>query len=286
MDKPLRVGAKFLASMVLPHFCERCYWYRLKCGSPPYSSFPGIFNEIDRYTKNLVHAHIDQHGHPPTWLGDFSKAVAYKNLGFMKWLDEDNAILLTGAPDAVFHGKDQLHWYLGDYKTARYSEGQDKYLAQYKVQLLGYAFLMGKTGYKMPDHAALFYFGPPSEPTVKELLARTEKDGFALPLSVEVVTIELGDVGLIPDLLCQTRKIFDKTNAPAGHQGCSDCMRLDRYLRQSENDTRPENELVAVDIVVDGKGKRQPLARYIEKGGDSAILAQDNGEWFPEWAGQ
>ena len=46
------------------------------------------------------------------------KTVAYKNLGFMKWLDEDDAILLTGAPDAVFHGKDQLDWYLGGYKTA------------------------------------------------------------------------------------------------------------------------------------------------------------------------
>ncbi|MGA2117935.1 MAG: PD-(D/E)XK nuclease family protein [Bryobacteraceae bacterium] len=154
----------------------------------PFSIFPSIFNDIDSYTKHLVHANIDKHGHPPKWLASLSEAESYKNVGFLKWLDEKNGILLKGGPDAVFDGEEEL--FVGDYKTARYRDGQDHLLAQYKVQLLGYSFLLEQNGYEKPKRAALIYFQPPNDPTFQELLARTEKTGMALPLTVEVVEIE------------------------------------------------------------------------------------------------
>ena len=199
--------------MELPAFCPRCFWYRLHCGDAPFSIFPSIFNDIDLYTKKLVHANIDKYGNPPKWLGPFSEADGYKNVGFLKWLDEENQIMLKGGPDAVFCGEKGL--FVGDYKTARYGDGQDRLLPQYKIQLLGYAFLLVKNGYEMPKRAALIYFEPPSDPTFQELLSRTEKAGFGLPLSVEVVEIELGDFGkVIDDLMCRAREIYDERLRP------------------------------------------------------------------------
>ena len=282
MDNTLKVGAKHLASMVLPTFCPRCFWYRLHCGDAPFSIFPSIFNDIDLYTKKLVHANIDKYGHPPEWLGPLSEAEGYKNVGFLKWHDEENEVILKGGPDAVFHGKKGL--FVGDYKTARYGDGQDRLLPQYKVQLLGYAFLLVENGYEKPKRAALIYFEPPSDPTFQELLARTEKDGMGLPLSVEIVEIKLGDFRLVHDLIHKAREIYDQEDSPDGREGCKECMRLDRYIRQAENDSRPANVVVAVDKYTDARGKRLCVARRAEKGGDSAILAEDTGEWFPQWA--
>ena len=47
--------------------------------------------------------------------------------------------------------------FVGDYKTARYDGGKDHLLAQYHVQLAGYAFLLAMNGYSKPERAALFY---------------------------------------------------------------------------------------------------------------------------------
>jgi hypothetical protein len=112
MDNTLKVGAKHLASMMLPAFCPRCFWYRLHCGDAPFSIFPSIFSDIDLFTKKLVHANIDKYGHPPKWLGPLSEAEGYKNVGFLKWHDEENDVLLKGGPDAVFHGEKGL--FVGD----------------------------------------------------------------------------------------------------------------------------------------------------------------------------
>lgn len=87
--------------------------------------------------------------------------------------------------------------FVGDHKTARYSAGKDYLLPQYRGQLLGYAFLMEKNNYKKPQNAALFYMGPPADPSAEELLSYIGKNGFTLPFSVEVVPIELGDFKLI-----------------------------------------------------------------------------------------
>jgi hypothetical protein len=228
MKKPVKVGAKVLGAMALPNFCPRCFWYRLHCGDGPFSVFPSIFNELDLCQKSLVHAHVDKHGRPPKWMGPgFSEAVGYLELGFMEWVDEKQSVLLKGSPDAVLYSKDQAKLFLGDYKTARYAAGKDHLLPQYRVQLLAYAFLLEKKGFKKPEKAALLYFGPPAEPTGKELLACSTENGFDLPFSVEVVDIELGDFNIIHKYIKRARDIYDYKTPPEGREGCRDCDRID-----------------------------------------------------------
>ena len=207
-----------------------------------------------------MHSHIDTYGRPPKWMGSvFAEATGYSDPGRMSWVDEDNSIQLRGSLDALFHNQDKSRWFLGDYKTARYSSGQDRLLPLYRMQLLAYAFLLVKSGYKKPDAAALFYFQPPSDPTAPELRARTEKDGFVLPLSIEVVDIDLGNFKPITDLLGQARKIYDSEESPEGREKCWECMRMDRYFRQCKFDSRPGEEVVAIRGCA---GSPRPQARH------------------------
>jgi CRISPR/Cas system-associated exonuclease Cas4 (RecB family) len=281
-DSFLKIGAKQLGALMLPKFCPRCFWYRMHAGNPPFSSFPSIFNEIDLYTKRLVEALIHRDQKAPEWMGSsFAEAVAYENVGFLQWKDPKNSILLRGSPDMVLHDGDAL-WFVADYKTARYSKGQDTFLAQYKVQLLAYAFLLEKNGYNRPERAALLYFGPPAKPTAKELLSRAEQTGFALPLSVEVVGIDLGDNKLIQKLLDQVREIYDAEEAPEGLEECRDCLRIDAYHRQAKKDSRKDPVLRVDSFRMWGQQQRVTVW---DTSAHDAIMALDNGEWFPEWAG-
>ena len=47
-----KVCAKTLG---MPSFCPRCFWLQMHY-KLPYQIFPGIFSNIDSYTKNLVHS--------------------------------------------------------------------------------------------------------------------------------------------------------------------------------------------------------------------------------------
>lgn len=264
--------------MAMPTFCPRCLWYRLHCGNAPFAMFPSIFTEIDLATKKVVHANIDKRGHAPKWMGSFSAATGYKNVGFLNWTDEDNSITLRGGPDAVLTG-DKGELYLADYKTARYTAGQDRLLPLYRIQLLGYAFLLEENGHKRPDHAALIYFGPPSDPTQTESLAMTRNDGFALPLAVEMVDIKLGDYKPIHTYLEQTRRIYDEAKAPDGVEGCRDCKSIDNYVRQASFDSRPQRGTRTTDVYCAGQFRR--LQDRIEN--DPEILAHDSGDWYPDW---
>lgn len=223
--------------MALPTFCSRCYWYRLNCRNPPYSVFPAIFNDIDLYTKRIVHAYMDKHGHPPDWMGAFSTAQGYADPGLLKLEDHETGILLTGAVDDLLHADERSRWFLLDYKTARYTNGQDRLLPLYKAQLLAYAYLLAKTGYAEPEISGLIYFEPPSEPTIDDLLNCTEESGFVLPLSANVIPVELEDFRRLRSFLRKSREIYDQDKDPKeGREGCPDCKKLDFLISVAARD--------------------------------------------------
>jgi hypothetical protein len=61
-------------------------------------------------------------------------------------------------------------------------------------------------------------------------------------------------------------------------------MRIDRYIRQREHDSRPEDQVVRTNWISDSHGKRVPVRIWAEKGEDCKILDLDTGEWLPFWA--
>src|SRR3954462_12564043 len=241
--RTFRIGAKDLAKMNLPNFCARCFWYYLHCKPVPFNSFPGIFNEFDLLQKNMVHAYMDENGCPPSWMGDAcAKMTGYKEVGFLDWEDEESGITLRGGPDVVLHNRNESEWFVGDYKTARYRDGNDTFLPQYEGQLLGYSFLLTKNDFKTPKSAALLYMGPKGEPTEKDLLGYISKTGFSLPFSVDVIDIKLGKFDLIHTWLSKTRENYDCETPPEGRDGCKNCKRIDAFIKQGKEDPRRKDK--------------------------------------------
>ena len=63
-------------------------------------------------------------------------------------------------PDDIFIMADG-RFFIVDYKTARFTENQDKLIGMYRVQLNGYAYIFEKLGMGMVGGLGLCYYEPP-----------------------------------------------------------------------------------------------------------------------------
>lgn len=229
--EPLQISAKRLGELALPDCCERCVWLKLRLWpSLPFQCFPGVFAAIDSLTKRTVHAHRDSVGRLPDWLGELG-AVSYREpphwSKFHRLVPEHN-ILLTGAPDGILVRPDGS-FVIVDYKTARFTDGQDELLPLYEVQLNGYAFIAGKCGFAPVAGLALVYMEPATDlPNAHTRQCRP--DGFQMGFIARVVNVELNTAMLDP-LLARVRALHDRPEPPARRQGCEDCRRVDALAR-------------------------------------------------------
>ena len=221
--KEIRISAKDLGALNMPDFCPKCFWIKRNCKALPFQIFPGIFSSIDSWTKNLVHAHFAAYNGPPVWLPEAQGAV--KCLPSPHWskfkrTDPVTGITLSGVVDDIFETAGRRH-IIYDYKTAKFTEGQDKLIPMYQAQLNGYAWI--GEGCKL-DVEALFmaYFEPVTQ---KEDCARLLDLGTALCFTVKTVPVEIVS-DMIPGLLCRAKEILDLSVPPPGVDGCKDCEKL------------------------------------------------------------
>lgn len=232
MAAQFRISAKNLGNFNLPDACPRCLWIGLHYeGKLPFQIFPGIFSSIDSYTKKAVHGWWDEHGAPPPWLELPGEIREYKKVpGHARFqvLDEETDILLTGVPDDIFVRADGAHLIV-DYKTARFTEGQDGMLPVYHAQLNGYAHIAERTGYAPVGGLALIYMEPQTGQTEADHPANRRADGFALPFAARIVPVER-QPDLVPALLARARALYDERKAPASREGCADCAALDQLV--------------------------------------------------------
>ncbi|MGC8479704.1 MAG: PD-(D/E)XK nuclease family protein [Candidatus Micrarchaeia archaeon] len=173
----MRISGKVLGSVSNKEFCERCFWimmhYKL-----PYQIFPGIFSSIDNYTKKLIEEYFYKNKKLPGWLEKVGTVKrVYKNTSELidNKLDEKikfsikyKNVLLKGIPNAIFEEKDN-RIIIFNYKTARYTEGQDKLLSIYKVQLNAYAYIIEKLELGTVSSLYLVYFEPPEKSDFQKL---------------------------------------------------------------------------------------------------------------------
>ena len=229
MVEQLRISAKNLGSLALADACDRCFWLQLRVGfKMPYQIFPGIFSSIDSYTKVMVEGWMDRHGSPPAWLSALGEIAGYEpppHYSRFQILDPATRILLTGTPDAVFRRPDGS-CVIADYKTARYTAGQDTLLPMYAAQLNAYRRIGKERGLSPISELALIYF----EPVTAE--AREENytpDGFGMEFSAHVERVEI-DERLVDRLLGEARRIGDLKTAPEGRAGCKECEAMGKVV--------------------------------------------------------
>lgn len=233
MRELLRISGKNLGALALADYCERCAWLKLRLNHQmPYSIFPGIFGSIDSYTKHIAHAWFDHHGRAPVWLAGLGDPVRYvepPHWAVFQTVIEEYDVLLTGAPDGVFVLPDGTYL-IADYKTARYTSGQDALLPMYEAQLNAYALIAERTGIGKVSRLGLVYFEPPICPaeTCRDMNLHRD-DGFLMQFTANVHEVGLDKAGL-DSLLAKARGLFDQTTCPAGRRCCKDCQKLDALI--------------------------------------------------------
>lgn len=233
MSTQIRISAKNLGELGLPNFCPRCFWIKLKLSNKlPFQIFPGIFNSIDLYTKDVIHSFFDMNGRFPIWLEGLGEIVNYqKTPHYSKFniVDEENNILLTGTPDAIFQKKRRLLSYSG-LQDCKYTETQDALLPIYEVQLNGYAVIGNQRGLNPVTDLALIYFEPVTHHEAACDSVNCSDNGFLMHFHAHIKKVELNPTK-ITKLLSATREIFELEGPPNGREGCNDCGLLDGMLR-------------------------------------------------------
>ena len=220
-QRGLVISAKDLGAFAYSDPCPRCLWIQLHVKKLPYQTFPGIFSSIDRYNKLVVNRYFLREGKPPTWLaslGDIAENVEPPHYTRFSIVHEETGVTLRGEADGVFRMRDGSYAIV-DYKTAKYTPGQEKMLPQYHAQLNGYAFIGDRIG--MGPVTKLLTTGESAEhPTAVDEL------GFRLNLSATVIDVQLRPDAMIPPLLEQARKLFEMSTCPEGKEGCDNCRDL------------------------------------------------------------
>src|SRR3989344_990226 len=153
-DQTKFISGKDLGQLAMPSFCPRCFWLERHLGKSP-SIFPGIFSTLDSLTKKSTKRSFAERGIHPDWLPlkGIKRLVEFHAIkvptSFGDWI-------LTGTPDEIFE-LDDGSYHIVDYKTARYTPGQDSLMPMYEVQLNAYAFALPEQGIQAITKLSLVY---------------------------------------------------------------------------------------------------------------------------------
>ena len=221
-----RISAKHIGEIELEDFCPRCFWVKSRMRFKlPFQIFPGIFSSIDSYSKKVTNAHFEKHGKLPPWLGITGRPIKVPGHSKFQYLVPETETLLTGVPDEIIE-KDDGSYAILDYKTAKYTNGQDRLLPMYKIQLNGYAYIAERIGIKPVTELYLIYYQPFTELTPSTVDDFILNAGFSMDFYEKVVKIEL-NMNRIPQLLIDAKAIYDQSKLPPSRGGCKNCNLMD-----------------------------------------------------------
>jgi hypothetical protein len=220
----VKISAKNLGQVMLEDFCPRCYWIKLKSKNLPWQIFPGIFSSIDAYTKRVTHGIIDGKSRP-AWLAEMGDIVAYRKSPHWSKFTADiheYGITLSGVVDDLLVTKSN-GIIIPDYKTAKYTETQDKLLPMYQIQLNGYAVIAEAREISPVTDLYLVYF----EPITDEDTAKQYKtgQGFDMAFKAHPVNVAI-DRDQLNVAMETTRSIYDMGEPPDPKGDCKDCQAL------------------------------------------------------------
>jgi len=224
-DRLKTISVRELGSLALPDFCPRCFWFE-RHTDPTRFPFPGIFNTLDSVSKKSVYRSFLQRGVKPDWLPVSDVVDVVKGSLHFHYVDKTSGWTLIGEPDSIFKLKDRTY-HIVDYKTAKFTETQDKLFPLYEVQLNGYAFLAPLREIepiKPISKLSLVYCEPNSE-------LHNDTD-FTLGFTTKPLNVEL-KTELIPQLLKKAREIVDQKTPPPARQDCTGiCSWIERILEK------------------------------------------------------
>jgi len=162
--------------------------------------------------------------HLPKWMKQIGDIVGYEPVPHWKkslYEDQKSGITISGVPDDWFIRSDGSKAII-DWKTAKYSQNQDKLMPMYRVQIICYSILIDKTA-----DLYLVYMEPQTE---KGSAGNNIIDcGFRMEFSATVVPIE-NDKKKVREALSITREIFELQKPPVSVDGCKECSSLENII--------------------------------------------------------
>lgn len=227
----IRIAAKELGSIAMPDWCPRCSWVKLHAKRLPYQTFPGIFSSIDSYTKKVIHGGFDNDGEFPSYLsslGELSDYINPPHYSKYQRRHAESGVTVWGSPDAIFKTSSD-EYVIADYKTAKFTETQDKLLPIYTVQLNAYAFIGESSGFAPVSNLALLYFQPETESQDAIADINRSQNGFRMGFRCFVKPVAL-DPGCLWPLLSRVRELAEATSPPPPEEGCKECGALETII--------------------------------------------------------
>jgi hypothetical protein len=231
MAKLIQISGRILGELNHVAYCERCVWIKLRLQNRlPYQVFPGIFSSIDAYTKRVIERQLRNKG-LPAWLSDLGDVTGFLTpppYQEFQVVDDETGIRLTGVADAILLKSDGSYL-IADYKTSKYTAGQDMLRLTYEGQLNAYAWIGERTGFFPVAGLALVYMHPLTTDEDAQDPANLREYGFAMGFSPRVQRVGL-QPDLVPRLLRQARELHDRPMPPEGRINCKDCEKVGRLL--------------------------------------------------------
>jgi hypothetical protein len=229
----LQISAKNLGQLALPSFCPRCFWIRIHLsGQPPFSIFPRIFGDIDRYTKRLVHGYFDRHSRAPIWLRQLNVVGYIEPPSSRKFRMQMDGMLLTGEADGIYMRADRS-LVIADYKTAICRGADDPLYPVYEVQLNAYAVIASHLELGEVSELALIYTEPCTDADSAAAKENMRDDGFALGFKAVVHPVRM-NAKQVHRLAERAQEIWSGETVPEPRDGCNDCRQLDRLVALAE----------------------------------------------------
>lgn len=171
-------------------------------------------------------------GRIPKWFegfGELGAPVPVPGWSKFQVLDKETNILLTGVPDEVLRHPKRGIW-IGDYKTARFTDTQDALAPMYEVQLNCYGLIAPRIGLGSVYGLGVLYYEPVTDLADADRDCLIEDDCFFLKFSPKIKSVRL-EPDIIPPLLRRVREICELSDCPEGRPGCCDCAILERLMR-------------------------------------------------------
>lgn len=222
-----QISGKTLGDLAKPGACAYCFWLRAGIKAQfPHAVFPGIFSTIDSFTKNSVEDYFDREGKAPEFLdplGQISGYIKPPSHHQFRYSDPVTEIRLTGAADGIYKLVDGTIAIV-DYKTAKFTDGQENMFPVYVAQLNAYAVIAAKLGYPRVSKLALIYMEPISNDP-SGMARYCGSTGLMMHLSPLIHPIEL-DLEMVPMLLAKAGRILGAEDRPLLNDQCCECQKL------------------------------------------------------------
>jgi hypothetical protein len=238
------ISVSRLAEVAMPDFCPRCFWIKLKMGwkLPFQRPMPGILGDIDRHVKNVVRTHYEEKGMLPQWfpyLGRVTKLEEAPGWRDFCFSHPRLGITIRGEMDEIL----QLNgcgYHILDYKTARYTAAQDKFLPVFEAQLNAYAYIAERGGFFSPITGLnLVYLEPDTDSQFNRGLMQQSSGKLILGFIPQVKSVEIKPDSFTEDLLQKCADIASLLEPPKPVSQCQNC-RLLQNLSKMVSVQKPE----------------------------------------------